>query len=42
MFGWSGNIAYLCSRFIKGCCLLAAEMIPSKPDTDNADAGMIE
>ena len=27
---------------VKGCYLLVAEMIPSEPDTDNADAGMIE
>ena len=26
---------------IKGCCLLVAEMIPSEPDTDNADTGMM-
>jgi hypothetical protein len=24
----------------KGCCLLAAEMIPSKPDPGNAGVGM--
>ena len=39
-----GNIEiklYLCTRFIKGCSQLWAEMIPSEPDTDNADAGMM-
>ena len=33
--------SYLCTRFIKGCSQLWAEMIPSEPDTDNADAGMM-
>jgi hypothetical protein len=39
-------IYYLCSRFskmlVKGCSRVWAEMIPSKPDTDNAGVGMIE
>ena len=26
---------------IKGCSRVWAEMIPSEPDTDNADAGMM-
>ena len=38
-------IYYLCTRFskvlIKGCSRVWAEMIPSEPDTDNADAGMM-
>ena len=37
--------SYLCSRFsimlVKGCSRVWAEMIPSEPDTDNADAGMM-
>jgi hypothetical protein len=33
--------SYLCTRFIKGCSQLWAEMIPSEPDTDNAGAGMM-
>ena len=39
-------IYYLCTRFskvlVKGCSRVWAEMIPSKPDTDNAVVGMIE
>ena len=27
---------------VKGCSRVWAEMIPSKPDSDNADVGMIE
>ena len=38
--------SYLCTRFskmlVKGCSRVWAEMIPSKPDTDNAGVGMIE
>ena len=29
------------TQFIKGCSRVWAEMIPSEPDTDNADAGMM-
>ena len=28
-------------KTIKGCSRVWAEMIPSEPDTDNADAGMM-
>ena len=39
-------IYYLCTRFsimlVKGCSRVWAEMIPSKPDTGNADVGMTE
>ena len=32
--------SYLCTHKFKGCSRLWAEMIPSKPDSDNADVGM--
>ena len=46
LFCISLNLHYLCSRFsvvlVKGCSRVWAEMIPSKPDTDNAGVGIIE
>ena len=46
LFGIVLTYSYLCSRFsvvlVKGCSRVWAEMIPSKPDTDNAGVGMIE
>ena len=35
------NFAPDFKKTIKGCSRVWAEMIPSEPDTDNADAGMM-
>ena len=40
IFGFLLTNSYLCTRNSRGAHKSWAEMIPSKPDSDNADVGM--